>query len=86
MDLVIDRWKMSPEKRLNLEEYLRGNFRLRPVIAYITTVDSAYADPIQVVDIYGRLARRVVEGKATDEEQTLCHRLMALEEVRGGLY
>lgn len=86
LDLVIDRWKMSPGLRENLEEYLRGNYVLRPPIADITLVDSAYADPIQVVDIYGRLARRIAEGKGSADELTLGRRLMDMVELTGGLY
>lgn len=86
VDLVIDRWAMTLEQRKNLEDYLRGNFTLRPVIPWITLVDSAYCDPIQVVDIYSRLARRVVTGTATADEVALCTRLVALNEIRGGLY
>lgn len=83
---MIDRWRMLPELRKNLEDYLRGNYKLRPSIATITLVDSAYADPIQVVDIYGRLARRIVEGRAAAGEVALGKRLMDLTEVTGGLY
>lgn len=86
LDVVIDRWRMNVDQRRNLEDYLRGNFRLRPVIASVTTVDSVYTDPIQVVDIYGRLARRVVLGSASPEESALCARLMELQELTGGLY
>lgn len=86
LDLVIDRWRMTPELRKNLEDYLRGNYKLRPSIATITLVDSVYADPIQVVDIYGRLARRIVEGRAAAGEVALGKRLMDLTEVTGGLY
>ena len=66
--------------------YLHGNFKLRPMISTITTVDSAYADPIQIVDIYGRSIRRVRLGKAEDEEVVLAGRLVHLEEIRGGLF
>jgi hypothetical protein len=83
---VIDRWRMTPDLRKNLEDYLRGNYKLRPSIATITLVDSAYADPIQVVDIYGRLARRIVEGRENPDEAALGERLMNLAEVTGGLY
>lgn len=86
LDLVIDRWRMTPDLRKNLEEYLRGNYKLRPSIATITLVDSAYADPIHVVDIYGRLARRIAEGRADTEEVVLGERLMDLPEVTVGLY
>lgn len=86
VDLVIDRWAMTLDQRKSLEEYLRGNFKLRPVIPWITLVDSAYCDPIQVVDIYSRLVRRVVTGHATADEVALCARLVDLQEIRGGLY
>jgi hypothetical protein len=86
VDLVIDRWRMSLDQRRNLEDYVRGNFKLRPMIASITTVDSAYADPIQVVDIYARLVRRVLLDRADAEERVLAGRLVELVEVRGGLY
>lgn len=86
LDLVIDRWRMTHDQRKNLDDYLRGNFKLRPEIASITLVDSAYADPIQVVDIYARLARRVVSGAATPDERALAGRLMDIAEITGGLY
>ncbi|MCI0633583.1 MAG: DUF3800 domain-containing protein [Actinobacteria bacterium] len=86
LDLVIDRWRMNLEQRRNLEDYLRGNFKLRPMIGSITTVDSAYADPIQVVDIYARLIRRVLVERASDEEATLAGRLVDLTEIKGGLF
>lgn len=85
LDLVIDRWKMPIEQRKNLEDYLRGNYSLRPVIASITLVDSAYADPIQIVDVYGRLARRRVTSVGSPEEVTVCDRLMDQSELTGGL-
>jgi hypothetical protein len=85
-DLVIDRWAMTADQRKNLEEYLRGNFKLRPPFFSITLVDSAYCDPIQVVDIYSRLIRRVVENRATAEEIALSGRLTNLTEIRKGLY
>lgn len=59
---------------------------LRPAIPRITLVDSAYCDPIQVVDIYSRLIRRVVTGVGTPEEVAPCGRLVDLEEIRRGLY
>jgi hypothetical protein len=77
---------MSLDQRRNLEDYVRGNFKLRPMIASITTVDSAYTDPIQIVDIYARLVRRVLLDRADDEERVLAGRLVQLVEVRGGLY
>jgi hypothetical protein len=86
LDLVIDRWKMPPEQRLDLEKYLHGNYSLRPAIANITIVDSIYVDMTQVVDIYSRLARRVIQGTATPEETALAGRLMDLHEITGGLY
>ena len=86
VDLVIDRWRMSLDQRRNLEDYIHGNFKLRPRIASITAVDSAYADPIQVVDIYARLVRRVVLGRAEDPERALAGRLAYLSEVTRGLY
>jgi hypothetical protein len=85
-DLVVDRWKMSQEQRQNLETYLRGNYRLRPIFPSITFVDSLYCEPIQVVDIYTRLARRVIEGKGTAEERALAARLWSSTEIVKGIY
>jgi len=85
-DLVVDRWRLSWDQRRDLEDYLRDNYGLRPVVSSITMVDSLYADPIQAVDVYARLARRVVDGSATPEERTLNGRLMDLREVTGGLF
>ena len=86
LDLVIDRWRMSLDQRRNLEDYIHGNFKLRPRIASITVVDSAYVDPIQIVDIYARLVRRVVLNRAEDPERVLAERLVQLSEVTSGLY
>jgi hypothetical protein len=85
-DLVIDRWRMTLDQRANLETYLRGNYNIRPPMAYVTLVDSLYCDPVQIVDIYGRLLRRVVQGGATQEEVDLAGRLMDYEELTGGLF
>jgi hypothetical protein len=85
VDIVLDRWSMSQEQRHNLEDYIRGNWKLQP-IGHVTTVDSAYVDSVQIVDLYARLVRRVVEGKATDEQESLCHRLMDVKEVVRGLF
>ena len=86
LDLVIDRWRMNLDQQRDLEDYLRGNWELRPVIRYITLVDSSYTGMTQLVDIFGRLVSRVLSGKATDEEEALCQRLMSLKELKGGLY
>jgi hypothetical protein len=83
---VVDRWRLNLEQRRNLEDYLGGNYALRPLIGYVTMVDSVYTDPVPVVDIYARLARRIVIGEADVEEHELCRRLMDLAEVTGGLY
>jgi hypothetical protein len=84
LDVAVDRWRLNLEQRRNLEDYLRTNYRLRPMIGYITMVDSVYADPVQVADIYARVARRVLTGDADREKEELCRRLMDLSEVTGG--
>lgn len=85
IDVVMDRWSMSLDQRRNLEDYVRNNWRLRPV-GNVTTVSSSYVDSVQIVDLYTRLVRRVVEGKASLEEEDWCTRLMDLAEVERGLY
>lgn len=85
-DLVLDRWGMSIAQRRNLEDYLLGNFRLRPPLEAVTLVDSLYVDLVQVVDVCLRLARRVVEGHANSAEEQLASELMDIDEVAGGLY
>lgn len=85
VDIVLDRWSMSVAQRRNLEDYIRGNWRLRP-IGDVTTVSSSYVDSVQIVDLYARLARRVIEGKAGPAEVDWCDKLMDLKEVKGGLY
>lgn len=77
---------MTIDQRKNLEAYLRGNFQFRPVISWVSLVDSAYCDPIQLVDIYSRLVRRVLYGMGTIDEMALCWRLIKLFEISGGLY
>ncbi|MFN8621166.1 MAG: DUF3800 domain-containing protein [Chloroflexota bacterium] len=86
LDLVIDRWQLTIDQRRDLETYLRENYQLRPVIASITLVDSAYVDPVQIADLYGRLARRCIENAASSEELELCGRLMSMFQLTGGLY
>lgn len=76
---------MNAEQRTNVESYLRGNWRLRP-IGDITFVDSRYVDLVQVADLYTRLIRRVVEGEADAEQIEMCDRLFQLHEVETGLY
>lgn len=85
VDIVLDRWSMNLEQRRNLEDYIKTNYKLGPV-GHVTTVDSAYVDSVQIADLYTRLARRVVEGKADDIQEKHCHRLMDLLEVVKGLY
>ena len=45
-----------------------------------------YCDPVQVIDIYLRLVRRVLAGSATGPEQQLASALMDIGEIEGGLY
>jgi hypothetical protein len=86
LDVVVDRWRLSPEQRRNLEDYLRNNYALRPVISSVTIVDSLYSEPIQIVDMMGRLARKRLTGAASTTEETLCDALMDLREYTKGLY
>jgi Protein of unknown function (DUF3800) len=86
LDVVLDRWEASPEGRRNLEDYLRGNYSLRPQIETVTLVDSLYADLIQIVDLYTRLARLVVDGRASAEHAALAGRLFSLHEITRGKY
>lgn len=85
LDLVIDRWQATHEQQANLLHYLRGNYKLRPQIANVTMVDSLYTDPIQIADIFARLARRVIQGSGTEADRVLASRLMSLDEISGGL-
>jgi hypothetical protein len=85
LDVVLDRWGASQEARRNLEDYLQGNYGLRPKIETVTLVDSLYCDLIQIVDLYTRLARLVVAGTASTEQKDLATRLFQLHEIKGGL-
>lgn len=76
---------MSDAQRTNLQTYLKGNWRLHP-IGDLTFVDSRYVDMVQVVDLYTRLIRRVVEGEADAEQAEMCSRLLTLHEITKGLY
>jgi len=76
---------MSQEQRLNLENYIKNNWRLQPV-GHVTTIDSAYLDAVQVVDLLARLVHRVVEGKADAEQTTWAGKLFDLHEIKKGLY
>ncbi len=84
LDVVLDRWESSVEGRRNLEDYLRGNYLLRPQIETVTLVDSLYSDLIQIADLYTRLARLVVNGRATREQIALAGRLFSLTEIIRG--
>lgn len=86
LDVVLDRWEPSIEGRRNLEDYLRGNYGLRPQIETVTFVDSLYADLIQIADLYTRLARLVVTGTASQEHAALASRLFSLTEIEKGVY
>lgn len=70
---MIYRWQAIDEQQANLLQYLRGNYKLRPQIANVTMVDSLYADPIQIADIYARLARRVIQGSGTRKSRLWPH-------------
>jgi hypothetical protein len=85
VDIVLDRWSMSQEQRINLENYIKGNWHLRPV-GHVTTVDSAYVDAIQVVDLLTRLARRIADGTANAEQLAWAGRLLDIHEVQKGIY
>jgi hypothetical protein len=85
LDIVLDRWSMSEEQRRNLERYLKQNWNLQP-IHHLTAVDSGYCDEVQLADFYLRLARRVIEGEASDEHISLCSSLVDMKEVTGGRY
>lgn len=85
VDIVLDRWSMSQAQRVNLEKYIRNNWHLQPV-GNVTTVDSTYVDMIQIVDLFTRLVRTVIEGTADAEQTALAGKLMTIIEIRGGLY
>lgn len=86
LDVVLDRWEPSTEGRRDLEDYLKGNYALRPEIETVTLVDSLYADVIQIADIYTRLARLVVTGSANAEQTALANRLFSIHEITRGVY
>jgi hypothetical protein len=50
----------------------------------VTLVDSLYADLIQIADLYTRLARVVVTGRASSEQTALASRLFSLSEITRG--
>lgn len=86
LDVVLDRWEPSAEGRRNLEDYLRGNYALRPQIETVTLVDSLYADVIQISDLYTRLARLLVTGRASPDQAALGRRLFVAHEITKGIY
>lgn len=86
LDVVLDRWEPSIEGRRNLEDYLRGNYGLRPQIETVTFVDSLYSDLIQIADLYTRLARLIVTGTANADHIALASRLFSLIEIERGVY
>lgn len=85
VDVILDRWSMSHEQRVNLETYIKTNWNLRP-IGSVSTVNSAYVDMIQAVDLLTRLARKVIEGSVTQELHDLAEDLMTIRELRKGLF
>lgn len=86
LDVVLDRWEPSVQGRRNLEDYLKANYALRPEIETVTLVDSLYADVIQIADLYTRLARLLVTGRASPEHAALAKRLFTVHEITKGIY
>lgn len=86
IDLVVDRWSMNQGQEDNLRTYLRENAYLQPPLAHITISDSAYVEALQVVDLFTRIARKVIEGEGSDWHQDIWNRAMVAREVTGGIY
>ncbi|MFB6290742.1 MAG: DUF3800 domain-containing protein [Candidatus Bipolaricaulia bacterium] len=61
LEIVIDRFIENKEDEENLVNYLRT--RNLPDILHVVQVDSRYSDPIQIVDLFGRLLKaKYVDG------------------------
>lgn len=87
LDVVLDRWNMTEERYLNLRQYIKEKvWGLDPRPAHVTLADSDYVEGLQVVDMYARFARRVIEGEASPWHQATVQKLMSLEQVTGGLF
>ncbi len=56
LEIVIDRFVSKKEDQDNLVNYLKKNRKL-PSILHVVQVDSRYSDPIQIVDLFGRLLK-----------------------------
>lgn len=62
LEIVIDRFIEKKEDEENLVNYLRENRNL-PSMSHIVQVDSRYSDPIQIVDLFGRLLKaKYIDG------------------------
>lgn len=66
VEIVIDRFLSSEEDELNLKKYISRNYRL-PSFLHIEQVDSEYSDPVQIVDLIGRLVFDSLRGKGVYE-------------------
>lgn len=87
MDVVLDRFDVTEELYLNMRKYvLKTIWGLEPRPAHITIADSDYVGGLQLADIYTRLARQVIEGKASEWETELAGQLMDIQEQTTGLY
>lgn len=65
-ELVLDRFEMSREDRLNLEEYVRKDYKL-PTFKPITHADSMYVEMLQVTDMLAVPFKEFALGTADDE-------------------
>ncbi|MBI4319802.1 MAG: hypothetical protein HY675_15035 [Chloroflexi bacterium] len=65
-ELVLDRFEMSLDDRLNLEEYIRNDYEL-PAFKHITHADSIYVEMLQVTDMLAGPFKEVALQLADDE-------------------
>ena len=70
IELVFDRYRMSREEMINLEEYLRENWSL-PVIEHICHVNSIYSEAMQVTSQLVNGMKDIVLGNADGDRTTL---------------
>jgi hypothetical protein len=86
VDLVLDRWPMTPSQDRNLRGYIQQKCDLDPPPHHITVTDSSYVPLIDLVDFYSRLVKVTLEDGIDAQYVDFANSLMSVKEIPGGLY
>jgi hypothetical protein len=70
IDLVFDRFDMSKEDKINLEDYLQNNWNL-PTFKEIVHADSVYIETLQLAHQLVNLVKDVIMDSATFDPRLL---------------